>query len=193
MTAANSNERDTSYDDANPAAGEYFPVAGDFVRFPLACLPENRGRVYEIVFVGFAPGYEENGSISFRYSPPDRPTTTFSYVKHLRELRRIGMEKVVVTPRVAALLGGGRALEAELVRPGQVWADRTPDLVGRTVRILRTNETHAFFEVLTPSNSAWSPEKSVGRKTSCSLRRFRDNKTGFRLVTDTPQPGGTGD
>jgi hypothetical protein len=176
MTEPSSNDRNTGYDDADPAAGEYFPAKGDLVRFPLAPLPENRGRVYEVKYASDALyGSEGEMHVGFQLAPPDRPCQ-FGYSKSLDELRRIGMEKVPPEP----------PRNSGEVRSGQVWADLTPDLVGRTVKILRTNETHAFFEVLTPSNSAWSPEKAVGRRTSCTLRRFRENKTGFRLIQDVP-------
>jgi len=65
------------------------------------------------------------------------------------------------------------------IRPGQVWADLTPDLRGRTVEILSIEKGRAVCKVLT--NSKWSA-KSAGRTVKISLSRFRETNHGFRLV-----------
>ncbi len=72
------------------------------------------------------------------------------------------------------------------VRPHQVWADNDPRAKGRTVEVLAVANGLALCKVITDVDpNLYQPKKSrVGRTTRISVRRFRPNSTGYRLVQD---------
>lgn len=72
------------------------------------------------------------------------------------------------------------------VKRGQVWADNDRRSRGRTVRILRVDDTHAVVTVLAARRDAPEAERlrAVGAERRIRLNRFRPNSTGYRLMED---------
>lgn len=66
------------------------------------------------------------------------------------------------------------------VRIGQVWADNDWRSQGRTVIVLDIEDDAAICAVV------W-PGRRPRRRTKISLRRFRANSTGYKLVSDVPK------
>lgn len=79
----------------------------------------------------------------------------------------------------------GSVQSAVGVERGQVWADNDPRSKGRTVRVLRVEETYAVVTVLTARDSAHDAERqrAVGAERRIRLARFTPTSTGYRLVT----------
>lgn len=83
--------------------------------------------------------------------------------------------------------------EKPAVWPNQVWADNDWRSEGRTLRVIRTDETHALCEVLTDSVSHRAyvangvSRSRVGTTARIALKRFRPTSTGYREIrTTTP-------
>lgn len=82
------------------------------------------------------------------------------------------------------------------VRPGQIWADNDPRMVGRTLQVKSVHLGNATCEVLT--NADWvqaeldravlppAVKDSRGRTTRIRVARFTDTRTGYRLIRDAP-------
>lgn len=72
------------------------------------------------------------------------------------------------------------------VKRGQVWADNDRRSNGRTVRVLRVDETHAVVTVLTARKSAPPAERqrAVGAERRIRLDRFKPTSTGYRLIEE---------
>jgi hypothetical protein len=84
------------------------------------------------------------------------------------------------------------------VRPGQVWADNDPRSAGRTLRIVEVqgigDSARARAEILTNTSHAQrlvdakSPyaRDMRGKSTRIAVLRFKPNRTGYRLIADSP-------
>lgn len=75
------------------------------------------------------------------------------------------------------------------VRPGQIWRDNDRRSVGRTVRVLSVDATHANVELVTPRDGGHRGARP-GRQSRIRLDRFRPTATGYRLVQDAPGAAG---
>lgn len=71
--------------------------------------------------------------------------------------------------------------------PGQVWADNDPRIPGREIRIVEIGETHALVELHQPRGAGHRAAKP-GRRTRIRLDRFRPTTTGYRYISEAPQP-----
>lgn len=81
------------------------------------------------------------------------------------------------------------------VHPNQIWLDNDSRQKGRSLRIIRTDETHALCEVLTNSPNAqrlidnqqprshYVPRDMRGKTARIALKRFKPTSTGYRLAT----------
>lgn len=72
------------------------------------------------------------------------------------------------------------------IKPGQVWADNDPRSKGRTIRVLRVEETHAVVIVLSARIHAQQAERNraEGAERRVRLDRFKPTRTGYRLVKE---------
>ncbi|MBD0743522.1 hypothetical protein [Streptomyces sp. CBMA152] len=64
---------------------------------------------------------------------------------------------------------------------GQVWQDNDPRSLGRRVRIVEVDATHALVELAVPRGTGHLHAKP-GRRTRIRLNRFRPTSTGYRYV-----------
>lgn len=76
------------------------------------------------------------------------------------------------------------------VRPGQVWADNDTRSRGRQIKVLAVVDGKATCTVVQPPQTPGTTRPPQGRVTRISLRRFRPNSTGYRLVQDVEEPVG---
>lgn len=77
------------------------------------------------------------------------------------------------------------------VRVGQVWADNDKRSVGRQVRVVEVDHTHATVELVArrgrPARGAEAQQRvDPGQQTKIRLDRFKPTSTGYRLVQDLP-------
>lgn len=75
------------------------------------------------------------------------------------------------------------------VRPGQIWADNDWRSAGRTLRVIRVDDTHATCVVVTNDRRTQALVHAGqrafdrrGKETRILLRRFRPNSTGYELL-----------
>lgn len=84
------------------------------------------------------------------------------------------------------------------VRVGQIWADNDPRNAGRTLRVDAVAAGKALCTTLTNADDqqrgldgvgrlpkSWYTDRR-GKQTKISLKRFKPNATGYRLVEDAP-------
>lgn len=64
------------------------------------------------------------------------------------------------------------------VKVGQLWADNDIRSFPRTIRVMEIIGDKAEVKVVTPAKFA----RNEGARTRISLKRFRANSTGYRLV-----------
>jgi hypothetical protein len=72
--------------------------------------------------------------------------------------------------------------EQPTVKVGQVWADNDARSKGRTLQVVEVGPVQAVCEVLTVAR--YVSARQIGKTTRISLRRFRPNATGYRLISE---------